>query len=197
MTLTFSQTHTLPWRSWCFGIFASVLAHGALLVWLIHSTASFGNAQNLRASTRSAVSNGTSATTFVIVLPAETQIDRATQLALTLPPLAYDISTELPALSDISIDTPAASLPNVGTKIAKCEVHIHQNARGQLEAFDFGDCTGDAEWQRTLQLALQQAGSLIDSSGEKSFPAVRTIMFRSDNLSVLAIANTLSAPDSK
>jgi hypothetical protein len=196
MALTRKQSYILSWRSWCFGISASLIVHGTLLAWLLHSSASFGSLQSATVVAPSAVSGDSSALTVVTVLPAETHTDHQIHVARTMPPLPRGISADLLALPDISIDSPVAASPAAGTKIAQCEVHIHQKAHGELEAFDFGDCSGDTEWQRTLQLALEQAATLIDSSGDKAFPAVRTIVFRGDSLSVLAIANTLSTPES-
>lgn len=84
----------------------------------------------------------------------------------------------------------------VGSVEIRCEVHIHQSPHGQVQAIDFGACSGDAEWQRSLMQSIERAADLVQPSAEVSFPPVRTLTVSTNSLSPALLAQQLStAPD--
>lgn len=104
----------------------------------------------------------------------------------------------IPALAVPSIDdidsaapaTPEASKP--GERGIRCEVHVHQSPQGRVEAIDFGTCTGDTAWQRSLIQSLQRAAELITPRAGNPFPPVRTFNLDTASISPLVLAQELS-----
>jgi hypothetical protein len=83
-----------------------------------------------------------------------------------------------------------------GSVQIRCEVHVHQSLQGQVQAIDFGACTGDAEWQRTLIQSIERAAELVEPTPGVSFPPVRTFTVETDSLSPVLLARQLSTDDS-
>jgi hypothetical protein len=75
-----------------------------------------------------------------------------------------------------------------------CEVHIHQGSAGAVQAVDFGACTGDLKWQRSLLHSIQAAARLVSPIQEGPFPPVRTLMMDTDSPSPEVLARQLSEP---
>ena len=75
-----------------------------------------------------------------------------------------------------------------------CEVHIHQGHTGQVQAIDFGECTGDSVWQRSLLRSIQQAARLVSPTEEGEFPPVRTLVLDTASPSPEVLARQLSEP---
>src|SRR6185437_7723823 len=85
----------------------------------------------------------------------------------------------------------AAPHPAAGRTGRYCEVHIHQSPQGRLQAVDFGECTGDVVWQRTLLETIERAARLLDPAPGAHFPAVRTFTVRANGLSAVVLAQQL------
>jgi hypothetical protein len=99
----------------------------------------------------------------------------------------------LVAGTDLNVAAPP--MPAVtGDLPIRCEVHIHQNSRGQVQAIDFGVCTGDQVWQRSLLDRLQQAAGLVHPKEGASRAPVKTIVFGSDSISPEILATQLMEP---
>jgi len=75
-----------------------------------------------------------------------------------------------------------------------CEVHIHQGRAGEVQAVDFGECTGDSVWQRSLLRSIQQAARLVSPTAEGEFPPVRTLFMDTSSPSPEVLARQLSEP---
>ena len=75
-----------------------------------------------------------------------------------------------------------------------CEVHIHQGSAGAVQAVDFGVCTGNLEWQRSLLHSIQEAARLLSPVREGAFPPVRTLMMDTASPSPEVLARQLSEP---
>ena len=119
----------------------------------------------------------------------------AKQLA---PPLQkLDIPTPHPSWpdEDHSSAQMAQAAPSVGRTGLRCEVHIHQSLTGQVQAIDFGECTGDRIWQHTLLQTIERAAQLVEPSPETPFPPVRTLTVGTDNLSAVVLAQQLSSAE--
>jgi len=78
-----------------------------------------------------------------------------------------------------------------------CEVHIHQGSAGAVQAVDFGVCTGDLEWQRSLLHSIQQAARLLTPAQSGEFPPVRTLMMDTASPSPEVLARQLSEPTAR
>jgi hypothetical protein len=100
---------------------------------------------------------------------------------------------ELRTTSESTVD--AVSLPAVtGDVRIRCEVHIHQDVHGQVQAIDFGVCTGDQLWQRNLLEQLQQAARLIRPTENAVLAPVRTLLVDSDTIAPAILAAQLTEP---
>lgn len=83
--------------------------------------------------------------------------------------------------------------PVAGRTGLYCEVHIHQSPQGRVQAIDFGECTGDSVWQRTLLRTIEQAAQLLDPTPGAQFPSVRTLTVKTNSLSAVMLAQQLSS----
>jgi hypothetical protein len=96
---------------------------------------------------------------------------------------------------DLLNERPTAAQSDAhGSVVFHCEVHFHQNPQGQVQAIDFGTCTGDAAWQHSLIETLQRAAQLVSAREGASFPPVRTLVFDTDALSPDLLAEQLAEP---
>jgi len=107
------------------------------------------------------------------------------------------VPIEIPELDPIALPTEPSSDPMkthalLGSVQIRCEVHVHQSLQGQVQAIDFGVCTGDAEWQRTLIQSIEHAAELVEPTAGVSFPPVRTFTVATDSLSPVLLARQLS-----
>jgi hypothetical protein len=85
-------------------------------------------------------------------------------------------------------------IPATGNSPIRCEVHIHQDARGRVQAIDFGLCTGDQSWQRNLLERLQQAARLVRPNEGTGIAPVRTLVVDTDSISPEILAAQLMEP---
>ena len=119
--------------------------------------------------------------------------------AQQLAPLSQklDIPTPSPNWPDETDSSPQIAQPasSVGRTGLRCEVHIHQNLTGQVQAIDFGECTGDRIWQHTLLQTIERAAQLVAPSLDTPFPPVRTLTVGTDNLSAVILAQQLSSAE--
>ena len=96
---------------------------------------------------------------------------------------------------DAGVAVAVPPLPAVtGDLPIRCEVHIHQDGRGQVQAIDFGVCTGDEAWQRDLLDRLEQAARLLRPSEGASVAPVTTLVFDTDSISPEILASQLMEP---
>jgi len=117
----------------------------------------------------------------------------AKQLAPVLQ--KFDVPTPKPEWTDED-DSSAQSAqpaPSAGRTGLRCEVHIHQSLTGQVQAIDFGACTGDRVWQHTLLQTIERAAQLVEPTPDAPFPPVRTLTVGTDNLSAVILARQLSS----
>jgi hypothetical protein len=91
------------------------------------------------------------------------------------------------ALNAAVSPTPAVA----GDLRIRCEVHIHQDSRGQVQAIDFGACSGDEHWQHNLLDVLQQAAALIRPREGAGVAPVKTMIFDTDAISPAMLATQL------
>jgi hypothetical protein len=97
--------------------------------------------------------------------------------------------------TDASPDVPPSAAAISGQIGLRCEVHVHQGPRGQVQAIDFGECNGDAAWQRSLIQALQSAVELVSPTSDVVFKPVRTFIFSTDSISADVLAKQLSVAE--
>lgn len=64
-----------------------------------------------------------------------------------------------------------------------------------MQAIDFGECNGDAAWQRSLIQALQSAAALVSPTSDVVFKPVRTFIFSTDSISADVMAKQLSVAE--
>ena len=116
---------------------------------------------------------------------------------ISLQPVSVEVAElgPIPLPSDHSADA-MKTHALLGSVQIRCEVHVHQSLRGQVQAIDFGACTGDAEWQRTLIQSIERAAELVEPTPGVSFPPVRTFTVATDSLSPVLLARQLSTVDS-
>ena len=102
-------------------------------------------------------------------------------------------------LPDIESSVAAApsTAPESGELRILCEVHIHQGHTGQVQAIDFGECTDDSVWQRSLLRSIQQAARLVSPMEEGEFPPVRTLILDTASPSPAVLARQLSEPSAR
>lgn len=84
----------------------------------------------------------------------------------------------------------------VGRSLVHCEIHIHQNPKGRVQAIDFGECTADLVWQHTLMMRIERAADLVAPAPGATFPPVRTLIVNTNHLSAVILAQQLSSADS-
>ena len=112
-----------------------------------------------------------------------------------------DVQAEVIQPRDITLpdaQSSAAAVRSVASETGEvrivCEVHIHQGSAGVVQAVDFGVCTGDLEWQRSLLHSIQQAARLLTPAQNGEFPPVRTLMMDTASPSPEVLARQLSEP---
>lgn len=81
----------------------------------------------------------------------------------------------------------------LGIAGVRCEVHIHQDAHGHIQAVDLGPCTENAVWQQTLLRRIMQAAALTTPSTDPHFPEL-TLTLSTNRISVAVLARVLSDP---
>jgi hypothetical protein len=112
---------------------------------------------------------------------------RAPKVAISQADEALAAGTDL-AVAPPFMPAVAGDLP------IRCEVHIHQDSRGQVQAIDFGACNGDQHWQRSLLDRLQQAAGLVRPKQGASVAPVKTLVFEDDSISPEILATQLMEP---
>lgn len=85
----------------------------------------------------------------------------------------------------------AASRPGIAG--VRCEVHIHQNAYGHIQAVDLGPCTENAAWQQTLLRRIIQAAALTTPSPVLHRPEL-TLTLNTNRISAALLARVMSDP---
>jgi hypothetical protein len=85
----------------------------------------------------------------------------------------------------------AASRPGIAP--VRCEVHIHQNAQGDVQAIDLGPCTENAAWQNALLRTIMQAAALATPSSATRPPEL-TLTLNTNRISADLLARVLSDP---
>jgi len=124
-------------------------------------------------------------------------------------PLTLEANQLAPVSQKFDVPTPTPDWPNednasgpttqpapsAGQTGLRCEVHIHQSPTGQVQAIDFGQCTGDRLWQHTLLQTIERAAQLVEPIPDASFPPVRTLTVGTDNLSAVILAQQLSSTE--
>jgi hypothetical protein len=75
----------------------------------------------------------------------------------------------------------------------RCEVHIHQDAHGHLQAIDLGPCTESATWQHALLRRIIQAAALAVPSPVNRAPEL-TLTVNTNRISTVLLARVLSDP---
>jgi hypothetical protein len=137
---------------------------------------------------------------LVTLLPAET----TTEKREGVPKSGFVVSSAVDVSADISspayVETSneekpekiVIAVPQEGDLRRSCEVHVHQNPHGAVQAVDFGECTPDDAWQKTILLAIQRSTALMKPSPLGVFPPVRTFRFESDAISTITLAEQLS-----
>jgi hypothetical protein len=118
----------------------------------------------------------------------------AADVSLQSVPIEFDKMALILPNEDAADAVDAGTL--LGSVEIRCEVHIHQSPQGQVQAFDFGACTGDAEWQRSLIRLIERAAELVQPTAGVLFPPVRTFTVATASLSPLLLARQLSSVDS-
>jgi hypothetical protein len=93
-----------------------------------------------------------------------------------------------------SVAAAPSTVPESGEVRILCEVHIHQGHTGEVQAVDFGVCTGDSVWQRSLLRSIQQAARLVSPMEGGEFPPVRTLLMDTASPSPAVLARQLSEP---
>lgn len=111
---------------------------------------------------------------------------RLNTVKLEVPDLATIPTLEVSA----KMTTAESAVP--GIIPMRCEVHIHQRGDGQVQAIDFGVCTGDAVWQEQLLGNLQRAAALVTLHSDTSLPPVRTLRLDTSSVSPEVLAEQLS-----
>jgi hypothetical protein len=104
-----------------------------------------------------------------------------------------EVEAALAAGPDLNVAVPPMAAVT-GNLPIRCEAHIHQDSRGQVQAIDFGACTGDQVWQRRLLERLQQAADLVRPKPGASVAPVKTIVFDSDSIAPEILATQLMEP---
>lgn len=112
-----------------------------------------------------------------------------------------DVQSEIIQPRDFTLPDTESSVvaaPGTATKSGEvrilCEVHIHQGHAGQVQAIDFGECSGDSVWQRSLLRSIQQAARLVSPTEQGEFPPVRTLLMDTASPSPEVLARQLSEP---
>ena len=112
-----------------------------------------------------------------------------------------DVQAEVVQPRDIRLPDEQSSAPAArsiasesGEVRVVCEVHIHQGSAGAVQAVDFGVCTGDLQWQRSLLHSIQEAARLVSPIREGEFPPVRTLIMDTASPSAEVLARQLSEP---
>jgi len=100
---------------------------------------------------------------------------------------------QLPVEADESKATSSSAVAS-GIVPVHCEIHIHQRRDGQVQAIDFGVCTGDAVWQQQLLKNLQRAAGLVVVHSGNATPPVRTLILDTNTLSPEILAEQLGEP---
>lgn len=141
----------------------------------------------------------------IVELPSLSQSRAATAADFPLPNVHLDARSAVadvaaPELGITEADEDVARPMNAqaapsGLVPFHCEVHIHQSAKGAVEAVDFGNCNGDAVRQQSLIRSLQRAVELASPVEGETFPAVRTFNFDTSSVSPSEIAQQLSTPE--
>jgi hypothetical protein len=85
----------------------------------------------------------------------------------------------------------AASRP--GLAGVRCEVHIHQDTQGQVQAIDLGPCTESAAWQHALLRRIIRAAALATPYPGNRAPEL-TLTLNTNRISTLLLARVLSDP---
>lgn len=80
-----------------------------------------------------------------------------------------------------------------GIAAVRCEVHIHQDARGHVQAIDLGPCTENAAWQHALLHEIIQAAALATPSSATRPPEL-TLTLNTNRISAVLLARVLSDP---
>lgn len=93
--------------------------------------------------------------------------------------------------TDVGSSPPLRTTSRAGIAGVRCEVHIHQNARGRVQAIDFGSCTEDAAWQHALLRTIIQAATLATPSSA-AYPPELTLTLTTNRLSAVLLARALS-----
>ena len=97
------------------------------------------------------------------------------------------------AESDVAA-TVQSKLLQMGEQKVLCEVHVHQSQFGQVQSVDFGECTGDSAWQRSLLSSIARAARLLSRHDDVVFPPVRTMILDTAVPSPEMLAQQLSQP---
>jgi hypothetical protein len=112
-----------------------------------------------------------------------------------------DVEAEIVQPRDFALpdaESPSPAAPNITPKSGDvrilCEVHIHQGRTGDVQAVDFGECTRDSVWQRSLLRSIQRAAKLVAPTEEGEFPPVRTLLLDNPSPSPEGLARQLSEP---
>lgn len=104
-------------------------------------------------------------------------------IALPLPDTGWGIEN--------ATSVPRSAVSHPGTVGVRCEVHIHQDAQGHVQAIDLGACTENAAWQRALLRAIAQAASTATPSPAARPPEL-TLTLDTNRISPPALAHLLS-----
>lgn len=78
-----------------------------------------------------------------------------------------------------------------GVLDTRCEVHIHQDLEGHVQAIDFGPCTENTAWQHTLLRRIIEAAALASPS-LTSRPPELTLTLNTNRISAPLLARVLS-----
>lgn len=93
--------------------------------------------------------------------------------------------------TDGELSVPQSAVSHPGTAGVRCEVHIHQDEQGHVQAIDLGACTENAAWQRTLLYAIAQAASMATPS-PATHPPELTLTLDTNSISPPVLAHLLS-----
>jgi len=121
-----------------------------------------------------------------LALPAPFRADRF-QLRVPLPLFDVQWGTRPQSSPPLS----AASRPGIGS--ARCEVHIHQDRQGRVQAIDLGQCTENAAWQTALLQSLILAAARVTPSSGVRAPEL-TLTLNTNRISAVLLARLLSDP---
>jgi hypothetical protein len=103
-----------------------------------------------------------------------------------------NLITFMDPVEDAAAQKIVIASPQSGDVRKHCEVHVHQDVHGAVQAVDFGECTPDDAWQKAILQAIQRSAALMKPSALGAFPPVRTFRFETEAISTTALARELS-----